>query len=73
MAMEHQAEDEPDHRSGDHGAEGTAANRATQSPAERHRNGTENAPKPERACRHRDETSEGPAGDRILTIRACAS
>ena len=51
LPAEQQAEDETDHRSGDHGAERAAANGTAQSPAERHRDGAEHAPIPERACR----------------------
>ena len=47
VAIEQQAEDETDHRSGDHGAERAAPNRAAQSPAERHGDRTEDAPVPE--------------------------
>ena len=51
VAIEQQTEDETNHRSGDHGAERAAANRAAQSPAERHGDRAEEAPLPERACR----------------------
>ena len=47
VAIEQEAEDEADHRPGNHGAERSAANRAAQSPAERHGDGAEETPVPE--------------------------
>ena len=50
VATEEQADDETNHRSGDHGAKRAAPNRAAQSPAERHGDRTQEAPVPDTAC-----------------------
>ena len=60
MPIEQQAEDETDHRAGDHGAERAAPNRAAQSPAERHGDRTEDAPVPGRACCHHQRHAIAP-------------